>query len=85
VPALMEGEHGQEDRSALLPFGGFPLGEVVRLPSSPRPPVDGGRVEDLVGGAAEDAIRSSSSRPDKLLIEVVAEDRQQRNRPLRRL
>jgi hypothetical protein len=49
--------------------GGFPLGEVVRLPSSPRPAVDGGRIEDPIGGAAEDAIGSRPPRPDELLIE----------------
>jgi hypothetical protein len=85
VAALMEDEQGQEDGRPLLLLGGFPLGEVVCLPCSPRPAVDGGRVEDLIGSAAEYAIRTAPLRSDKLLIEEVTQDREKRNRPLRGL
>lgn len=44
-----------------------------------------GGIEDLIGGTPEDAISAGPPGPGKLLIEKVAEDRQQRNRPLRRL
>lgn len=79
MPALVEGEQGQEDRCPSRPLGGFSLGKVVCLPGSPRPAVDGGGIEDLIGGTPEDAIGPASPRPDELLIEEVAEDRQQRN------
>jgi hypothetical protein len=58
VPALMQRERGQKRRRSTLGLGRFPLVEIASPPGALRSTVDGGRIEDLIGSATEDALRA---------------------------
>jgi hypothetical protein len=63
MAALVLRKQGEQDRRPPLLLSGFALCQVVRLPGPPSPAVDRGRVEDPIGGSAEDAIRPGPPRP----------------------